>query len=147
LNNELLPVHLGGKSPRLDIHVTFNDGEVANLEMQAGQSDDDLRARSAFYSGMLLSIQGKKGEPYKSIKRVYQIFFLNCVLFPQSGKVPRRYCYMEKEEHDCLTDVTEIIYYELPKLEQKLKDFLSGKIGIGDLSDEEKWCVMPQNKI
>ena len=33
-NSELLPAHLGGKSPRLDVNVTFNDGEAANLEMQ-----------------------------------------------------------------------------------------------------------------
>ena len=30
INNELIPAHLAGKSPRLDVHVIFNDGEVAN---------------------------------------------------------------------------------------------------------------------
>ena len=43
LNNELLPSHLEAKSPRLDVHVTFNDGEVADLEMQMSKSGDDLR--------------------------------------------------------------------------------------------------------
>jgi predicted transposase/invertase (TIGR01784 family) len=141
VNGELPPAYLGAKSPRLDIHVTFNDGEAADLEMQVGQSDDDLKPRAAFYSAMLLSGQSKKGEPYKQLKRVYQIFFLNCALFPQGGKVPRRYFYMEEEERDRLTDVTEIIFYELPKLGRKLEDVLSGRAGVESLSDEEKWCI------
>ncbi|GHV94227.1 hypothetical protein AGMMS50293_05470 [Spirochaetia bacterium] len=43
---------------------------------------DDLKARAAFYAARLLSAQAKKGEAYGEIKRVYQIFFLNSVLFP-----------------------------------------------------------------
>ena len=44
-----------------------------------------------FYTSALLAGQQIKGKPYRDIKRVYQIFFLNCVLFPQSNKLPRRY--------------------------------------------------------
>jgi predicted transposase/invertase (TIGR01784 family) len=72
---------------------------------------------------------------------VYQIFFLNCVLFPQSDKLPRRYFYQEEEEHDRLSEATEIIFYELPKLEARLKDFLEGKTGVENLRKEEKWCM------
>ena len=32
-NSELLPAHLGGKSPRLDVNVTFNDGEAARKKL------------------------------------------------------------------------------------------------------------------
>ena len=73
---------------------------------------------------MLLSAQSKRGEPYKEIKRVYQIFFLNCILFPESHKLPRRYRYREETEQDELTKAVEIIFYELPKLEQRVKDYL-----------------------
>ena len=141
VNNELLPVHLDAKTARLDVNVTFNDGEVADLEMQIGKSDDDLGMRSALYSAMLLSAQSKKGNLYKTIKRVYQIFFLNCVLYPQSSKLPRRYHLLEDSEHDKLTDIIEIIYYEMPKLEQRVRDILGGKIRTKTLSDEEKWCI------
>ncbi|MDR0442312.1 MAG: Rpn family recombination-promoting nuclease/putative transposase [Treponema sp.] len=140
LNNELLPAHLAAKFPRLDVHVTFNDGESADMEMQIGESDDNLKKRAAFYSAMLISGQSKRGEPYDKIKRVYQIFFLNTVLFPHSDKIPRRYCYIEKEEHDILTDITEIIFYEMPKLERKVRDFLSGSAEML-LPDDEKWCM------
>jgi predicted transposase/invertase (TIGR01784 family) len=132
---------LEAKSSRLDVHVIFNDGEVANLEMQVGKSDDDLKTRAEVYLSMLLASQSKKGKDYGEIKRVYQIFFLNCVLFPKSNKLPRRYSYREEEEHDRLSDLTEVIFYEMPKLKQRVQDYLEGKINMDILSEEEKWCM------
>jgi len=140
-NSELLPAHLGGKSPRLDVNVTFNDGEAADLEMQIDKTTDNLQDRAAFYAAMLHAVQSKKGHAYKEIKRVYQIFFLNCILYPHSDKLPRRYYYMEEEEHDRLTETSEIIFYEMPKLEQQLQDILVGKADMETLSKEEEWCM------
>ncbi|MCL2270111.1 MAG: Rpn family recombination-promoting nuclease/putative transposase [Treponema sp.] len=141
LNNDLVPAHLAGKSPRLDVHVTFNDGEVANLEMQISKHDDDLKARASIHAAMLLSGQSRRGGSYSDIKRVYQIFFLNCVLFPHSCKVSRRYSYREAEEHDRLSELTEIIFYEMPKLEQKVANILSGATTMDSLPEDEKWCM------
>ncbi|MCL1812661.1 MAG: Rpn family recombination-promoting nuclease/putative transposase [Treponema sp.] len=141
INNDLVPAHLDAKSVRLDVHVTFNDGEVADLEMQVGKSSDDLTARAVFYAAMLFSAQLRKGKPYKDIKRVYQVFFLNCILFPQSDKLPRRYQFLEETEHDRLTDTVEIIFYELPKLEQRLQDAMNKKTKISSLPEDEKWCI------
>ena len=140
LNNDLVPGHLEGKTARLDVHVTFNDGEVADLEMQTGLSNDDLKKRAEYYSAMLIASQQTKGKHYKDIKRVYQVFFLNCTLFPQSSKLPRRYYFQEETEHDRLSEVTEIIFYELPKLEQRVEEFLTCKVDIDNLTSEEKWC-------
>ncbi|MDR2716876.1 MAG: Rpn family recombination-promoting nuclease/putative transposase [Treponema sp.] len=140
-NNDLIPAHLDAKIPRLDVHVTFNDGEAADLEMQINKSGDDLRDRAAFYAAMLQATQSRKGHAYGEIKRVYQIFFLNCVLYPNSGKFPRRYFYMEEQEHDRLTDATEVIFYEMPKLERKVQDIAAGKIKINSLPEDEKWCI------
>jgi predicted transposase/invertase (TIGR01784 family) len=140
-NSELLPAHLEAKSSRLDVHAIFNDGEVADLEMQMGISDDDLKTRAEVYVSMLTASQSKKGKHYKGIKRVYQIFFLNDVLFPKSDKLPRRYSYREEGEHDRLNNLTEIVFYEMPKLEQRVRDYLEGKIDAGSLSEEEKWCM------
>jgi len=141
LNNELLPVYYDGKSPRLDVRVKFNDGEVADLEMQIDKSNDDLKNRASYYSSMLQSSQAKKGSLYKKIKRVYQIFFLNHILFSESSKLPRRYGYREEIEHDLLTDTTEIIFYEMPKLDKMVNEYFSGNIEIESLSAEEKWCI------
>jgi predicted transposase/invertase (TIGR01784 family) len=126
---------------RLDVNVTFNDGEIADLEMQIDKSDDNLKKRAALYAAALLFGQSKRGKRYKEIKRVYQIFFLNCVLFPNSGKLPRRYSYREEEEGDRLTEAVEIIFYEMPKLEQRVRDYLAGKAGAEVLREDEKWCI------
>ena len=141
VNNDLIPAYMGSKSPRLDVHVTFNDGEIADLEMQLGKPGDDLRIRAIEYTAMLLSGQSRKGKPYKQIKRVYQVFFLNFELFPHSNKVPRRYFYQEETEHDSLSDVSEILFYEMPKLEQYVKNFLAGKVNLKTLPDDAKWCI------
>jgi len=140
-NSELLPAHLNAKLTRFDIHVTFNDGESADLEMQLCKPEDDLKKRAVQYTAMLMSGQSRRGYAYQEIKRVYQIFFLNFILFPDSYKLPRRYFYMEEEEHDRLTNATEIIFYEMPKLEQRVWDILVRKADIEILSREEKWCT------
>jgi predicted transposase/invertase (TIGR01784 family) len=140
-NSELIPAHLDAKLTRLDVHATFNDGEAADLEMQMGKSADHLAGRAALYAAMLQASQSRKGRSYRDIKRVYQIFFLNCVLFPHSGKLPRRYYYMEETEHDRLTEAVEIIFYEMPKLEQQMRDIVEGKAGINSLPEDEKWCM------
>jgi predicted transposase/invertase (TIGR01784 family) len=141
LNNELIPEHQAGKAVRLDLHLTFNDGEQAGLEMQMGPSADDLKARASLYGARLLSGQAKRGAAYGSIRRVYQIFFLNCVLFPGSDKLPRRYSLMEQTEHDKLNELQEIIFYELPKLEKQVSLYFEDKLDVENLRNEEKWCI------
>jgi predicted transposase/invertase (TIGR01784 family) len=140
-HNDLVIDHLDAKAVRLDVNVTFNDGESANLEMQKRSSDDNLKDRAAIHTAMLQALQSRRGKPYQDIKRVYQIFFLNCELFPDSNKLPRRYSYCEEEEHDRLTDMTEIIFYEMPKLERKVGKILDGTIDISRLPEDEKWCI------
>ncbi|GHU16750.1 hypothetical protein FACS1894163_06690 [Spirochaetia bacterium] len=140
-NNEILPEYLTGKTVRLDIHATFNDGEQADLEMQIQKSDDDLKARALLLGAKLLAGQLKRGVKYQATKRVYQIFFLNCVLFPGSDKVPRRYFAMEEDEHDRLSPNLEIILYEMPKLERVVRAYFEGKADLKNLSKEQKWCI------
>ena len=142
-NNEPVRAHLDVKAVRLDVNVTFNDGEAANLEMQMGVSGDNLKDRAAFHTAMLQARQPSRGRHYYEVKRVYQIFFLNCELFPNSDKLPRRYSYREEKEHDRLTEATEIILYELPKLERKMKDILANMAQETKkpLSEDEKWCI------
>ena len=143
MNSEIPPDLLKGKTVRLDIHATFNDGEQADLEMQIGLSGDDLKTRAAFYAARLLSGQGKRGEPYRGLKRVYQIFFLNSVLFPGSEKIPRRYFLKEEKEQDKLSEVVEVIFYELPKVEKEAVRYIEGVDvrEVENLSPEEKWCI------
>jgi predicted transposase/invertase (TIGR01784 family) len=140
-NTEMLPNFFLGKVFRLDVHVTFNDGEQADIEMQVNRSDDDLKARSLLYASRLFESQLGRGERFKDAKRVYVIFFLDFVLFPQSAKVPRRYVFMEETEHDRLNELIEVIYYEMPKTADAVKEFFEGKETLQTLPAEQKWCI------
>ena len=141
VNNDVSPPYLGAKRSRLDVHVTFNDGEIADLEMQACKTNDELEKRAEYYAVMLVAGQDAKGKIYRDIKRVYQIFFLNDILYKNSDKIPRRYYYQEEAEHDRLSDLTEIIFYELPKLEKLVDECLEDRAKIKFLTKEEKWCI------
>jgi predicted transposase/invertase (TIGR01784 family) len=140
-NNELLPEILAGKTIRLDVHLAFNNGEKADLEMQMHRSADDLKARAMVCASKLLSAQPVRGEDYRKVKRVYQIFFLNFELFSGSGKIPRRYAMLEEEERDELTNLVTVIFYELPKLERTVRDCIAGKQDLKTLPDELKWGI------
>jgi predicted transposase/invertase (TIGR01784 family) len=145
-NSEIIPEHFSGKTVRLDVHASFNNGEEADIEMQAGKSSDSLKNRALFYASRLLSGQEQRGKRYREIKRVYQIFFLNDILFPGSEKLPRRYTVQEETEHDRLSEAVEIIFYELPKLEKYVGEYLEGKGVLRSLSGEEKWCIYMRYK-
>jgi predicted transposase/invertase (TIGR01784 family) len=137
----MLPNFLLGKLVRLDVHVTFNDGEQADVEMQVNRSNDDLKARSLLYASRLLESQLGRGEDFRDAKRVYVIFFLDFVLFPQSAKVPRRYIFMEETEHDRLNELIEVIYYEMPKTADAVREYFEGKETLKTLPAEQKWCI------
>jgi len=140
-NTEMLPAFLLGKVVRMDVHVTFNDGEQADVEMQVNRSNDDLKARSLLYASRLFESQLGRGERFSDAKRVYVIFFLDFVLFPQSGKVPRRYVFMEETEHDRLNELIEVIYYEMPKMADAVREYFEGKETLKTLPTEQKWCI------
>jgi predicted transposase/invertase (TIGR01784 family) len=109
--------------------------------MQMELGSDDLLARASFYATRLLSGQTRRGEDYKDIKRVYQIFFINRVLYPRSLLFPRRYHMREDTEHDKLNDLIEVAFYELPKLEGKVQSLLAGREEVQNLPEEEKWGI------
>ena len=140
-NTEIVPNFLLGKLFRLDVHVTFNDGEQADVEMQVNRSNDDLKARSLLYASRLLESQLERGEDFRDAKRVYVIFFLDFVLFPQSGKVPHRYVFMEETEHDHLSELVEVVYYEMPKTADAVREYFEGKETLKTLPIEQKWCI------
>jgi predicted transposase/invertase (TIGR01784 family) len=148
-NTELLPEYLTGKVVRLDIHVIFNDGEAADLEMQMSLSGDDLKNRAAFYAAKLLAGQPEQGEFYGRIKRVYQVFFLDSILFPEDSGFPQRFSLMNGKGTIRLSELIEVIFYELPKLEGLVNRYLRdlGDLeGLKDLSVEEKWCIFLKYK-
>jgi predicted transposase/invertase (TIGR01784 family) len=141
LNSESLPEYLGAKTVRFDILAEFNDGEKADIEMQLTGSKETVRKRSAYYAAKLLAGQPRDGEDYRDIKRVYQIFFLDFNLVPESTKSPRRYGFREETEQDLLTEMVEIAIYEIPKLAETVKLWFNKGVRFEDLRSEERWCI------
>jgi predicted transposase/invertase (TIGR01784 family) len=141
LNSESLPEYLGGKTVRFDIFAEFNDGEKADVEMQLSGSMASIANRSAYHAAKLLAGQAHQGEDYQDIKRVYQLFFLDFNLVPGSSRLPRRYGFREEQEEDLLTELVEIVLYEMPKLAEKVKVWLNGGGGLERLEGEELWCL------
>jgi predicted transposase/invertase (TIGR01784 family) len=109
--------------------------------MQVNRSNDDLKARSLLYASRLLESQLGRGEDFRDAKRVYVIFFLDFVLFPQSAKVPLRYVFMEETEHARLNELIEVIYYEMPKTADAVREYFEGKETLKTLPTEQKWCI------
>jgi hypothetical protein len=87
-NTEMLPAFLLGKVFRLDVHVTFNDGEQADIEMQVNRSDDDLKARSLLYASASLKVSWG-GESASRMQSGYtSSFFLTLSCFPKAPGFP-----------------------------------------------------------
>jgi predicted transposase/invertase (TIGR01784 family) len=141
LNSESLPEFLGAKTVRFDILAEFNDGEKADVEMQLTGSKAAIAKRSAYYAAKLLAGQARGGEDYQDLKRVYQIFFLDFTLVPESPKWPRRYGFREETEQDLLTELVEIVVYEIPKLAETVKLWLNRRVRFEELRGEDRWCI------
>jgi predicted transposase/invertase (TIGR01784 family) len=59
----------------------------------------------------------------------------------ESRKSPRRYGLREETEHDLLTELVEIVVYEIPKLAETVKLWLNKSIKLEELSGEARWCI------
>jgi predicted transposase/invertase (TIGR01784 family) len=125
----------------MDLQVAFNGGNQADLEMQKYPAGDDQKARASFYGAQLVAGQGRAGEPYRMLHRVYQVFFLNGVLFPGKSKLPRRYVMREEEEGDRLNGLEELVFYELAKLGGYVGRYLAGGLELGSLALELRWGI------
>ena len=73
MNNEIIPPHIEGKTGRLDVHVRFNDGEIADLEIQVKKTNDDLKTRSAVYSAALFTAHAvSRSDKERRLLQEYQ---------------------------------------------------------------------------
>ena len=48
---------------------------------------------------------------------------------------------MEETEHDRLNELIEVIYYEMPKTADAVKEYFEGKETLKTLPTEQKWCI------
>lgn len=117
---ELSPEFIGGKESRLDILATDQDGRLYNIELQK-QNDPTMCERTLFYWSEVFYKQLDKGETYDCLRKTICINILDFRLFDDK-KYWHTYHVREDETHELLTDLEEIHFLELSKMEKFKKD-------------------------
>jgi predicted transposase/invertase (TIGR01784 family) len=118
-NIELTPEILRGKWPRLDVLATTQDKEIINVEIQVS-NEGNIIPRALFYWSRLFSRQLLSGSDYNSLKRTITITILDFNLFDQDQDKHRYWhqCRLtDKEDHNILTELLEIHFLELKKMQ------------------------------
>lgn len=100
----------------MDVKVETSKGELVDIEMQIGELRNYVK-RSVFYGCKQITKGLERGDDYVKMKKSIVISFINSTLFPQD--IPVHYVYMlyERETGIMLTDVLELHYIELGKIE------------------------------
>ncbi|MDR1013132.1 MAG: Rpn family recombination-promoting nuclease/putative transposase, partial [Lactobacillales bacterium] len=113
---EMTPDFIGGKESRLDVLATDEKGRYYNIELQK-QNDLNMRERSLFYWSEIFYKQLEKGELYNSLRKTICINILEFKLIDDE-KFWHTYHMREDETYELLTDLAEIHFLELPKMQK-----------------------------
>ncbi|MGL5677944.1 MAG: Rpn family recombination-promoting nuclease/putative transposase [Cellulosilyticaceae bacterium] len=122
LNTELLPEFKEDKKGILDVRVRLNTGVQIDIEIQILPTRF-MPERTLFYWSKLYTHQIKSGDTYDKLKKCITINIIDfeCI---EVDKIHTQYHLTEDELGNKLTDILEIHFLELPKLNrmEKLKD-------------------------
>ena len=119
------PIEFAGqRGVSYDIACEFDDGTVADVEMQAFNQKYDYGRRAEYQVARLEATYFKKGSPWESVPTVYQISILDFDYLAdgvehdgkdsESPHVVSRYAMRTKDGRE-LANVLNIIFVELPK--------------------------------
>ena len=100
----------------LDIKVRLSSGELLDLEMQVHHLSDYIN-RSIFYMGKLVNESLESGEDYDMMRKTIIISIVDGTLFPQYEKAFSTYCLKEEETNHKLSEITQIHFLELGKID------------------------------
>ncbi len=119
------------KKMTFDISVEFDDGELADIEMQARSQAYNYGVRAEILAARLLTNNAKKGQNWEASK-VYQISVLNFHYKNNDNKELRWYT-MTDDSKENLEERLNIIFIDLVTI-RKLKDK-----PVDQLTPLEKW--------
>jgi predicted transposase/invertase (TIGR01784 family) len=110
----LLPDNMEGKLCILDLLVKTRSDFYIHVEIQVRGSVEFIK-RVIYYNANLIVKQLSSGQHYKNIKRSISIYItdFNCV---EDGEYFHRFRYYDRANDKELTDLTEVIIIELPKV-------------------------------
>ena len=115
-NTDLNKGYIEDKFSRLDVKATTSNNEIINIEIQL-KNEYNMIKRSLFYWSKLYSEQLNEGEDYSLLKRTICINILN-FKYLKTRKFHSGYRLKEIYSNEELTDVAEIHFIEIPKLEE-----------------------------
>ena len=114
-NTDLNKGYIEDKFSRLDVKATTSNEEIINIEIQL-KNEYNMIKKSLYYWSKLYSEQLNEGEDYSILKRTICINILN-FKYLKTRKFHSAYRLKEIYSNEELTDVAEIHFIEIPKLE------------------------------
>ena len=115
-NTDINKDYIEDKFSRLDVKATTSNEEIINIEIQL-KNEYNMIKRSLYYWSKLYSEQLNEGEDYSILKRTICINILN-FKYLKTRKFHSSYRLKEIYSNEELTDVAEIHFIEIPKLEE-----------------------------
>ncbi|OCL26596.1 hypothetical protein U472_11470 [Orenia metallireducens] len=103
------------KFSRLDIKATANNNTKINIEIQL-KNQYNMKRRTLYYWSKLFESQMEEGDPYQKLQKTVTINILNFNYLRENSRYHNTYLLKEKETNEVLTDLQEIHFIELPKL-------------------------------
>ena len=114
--------YFGQRDVNYDILCTFDDGQQANIEMQAFKQKYDYGQRAEYHVARVLSTGMKRGFLWQKVSQAYQISVLDFVYDTSCSDIVSRYAMRTKDGRE-LKGVQNIVFIELPKISKKEADF------------------------
>ena len=99
----------------LDVHVKTKEGHKINIEIQIVGTDNFV-PRILYYNSRMIADQLSRGENYRQIKKVISIVIADFTIFHYSETYKHSFKYYDKATNETLTDLSEILILELPKV-------------------------------
>ena len=103
------------KYSRLDVKATTSNNEIINIEIQL-KNENNMIQRSLYYLSKMYEEQLSEGEDYSKLCRTVCINILN-FKYLQTDKFHTGYRLKEIESNEELTNIIEMHFIEIPKLE------------------------------
>lgn len=115
INTELTAEFLEDRKGILDVRAKLNNGTMIDIEIQLSYTKY-MAERALYYWSRMYSGNIAKGDNYSKLKKCITINILDFIGTPLD-KAYSKYSIKEDETGYRLTDVLEIYYLELPKLD------------------------------
>lgn len=117
MKNEIRSSFFLQKETRMDINVIFNDGEMANIEMQLLNQKDRLNNRIVYYLAQLFLSQPMKGKSYDDLHNTYSILIANFTLL--NDEFEYHDFHLQDERKLQFSNLLHVIVIELNKVKEK----------------------------